>query len=52
MPSLEDLKSFWGFFRERNQWWMLPLLVTLVLLGSVLVFSESSAFAPLIYTLF
>jgi len=38
--------------RARKKYWMVPLFLTLVLLGGLIVFSQGSAFAPFIYTLF
>ena len=40
------------FLRVRKKMWLLPILVFLLLVGVLLVFSESSAVAPFIYTLF
>jgi hypothetical protein len=37
---------------EEKKYWLIPLVIFLVLLGALLVFSEGSAVAPLIYTLF
>jgi hypothetical protein len=38
--------------RERKKFWMLPIIVTMVLLGALIVFAKGSAVAPFIYTLF
>lgn len=38
--------------KERKAYWMAPILIVLVLFGLILVFTESSAVAPFIYTLF
>lgn len=46
------LKEFFAFLRERKKWWLAPIVAVLVLLGGLLVFSQSSALAPFIYTLF
>lgn len=40
------------FLRVRKKIWLLPLILFLVLLGFVMIFTESSAVAPFIYTLF
>jgi len=50
--KMEILKELWGFLRTRKKWWLLPILVMLVLLGLLIVFTEGSALAPFIYTLF
>ena len=49
---LELLKDLWGFMRERKKFWLLPVILVLLLLGSLLVLSQGSAVAPFIYTLF
>ena len=46
------LKEFWQFLSVRKKWWLTPIVVTLVLLGALIVFSQGSAVAPFIYTLF
>jgi hypothetical protein len=43
--------EFWHFLRTQKQWWMLPVLAALLLLGLVMVLSGTAA-APFIYTLF
>ena len=48
----ELLKDIWGFLQERQKYWLLPLIITLVLLGALIVFTQGSAIAPFIYTLF
>jgi hypothetical protein len=49
---MELLRDFFMFVRARKKYWMVPLFLTLVLLGGLVVFSQGSAFAPFIYTLF
>jgi len=49
---LEFLKEFWLFLKVRKKFWLLPIVVGLVLVGSLLVFTQGSAIAPFIYTLF
>lgn len=41
-----------AFMKVRKKFWLLPIIVTLMLLGTLLVFTEGSAIAPFIYTLF
>jgi hypothetical protein len=40
------------FFWERKLWWLMPMVVLLVLFGFLIIFAQSSAIAPFIYTLF
>ena len=46
------LKEFWAFLRSRKKFWLLPILVTMLLFGVLLLLAQSSAVAPFIYTLF
>jgi Family of unknown function (DUF5989) len=38
--------------RERKKFWLLPIVIVMLFFGALLVFAESSALAPFIYTLF
>jgi len=49
---LEFIKDLWLFMRERKKFWLAPIIVILLLLGALLVFSQGSAIAPFIYTIF
>jgi hypothetical protein len=40
------------FFWQRKLWWMLPMLVLLIVFGFLILFAQSSAIAPFIYTIF
>ena len=50
--TLDFLKDLWGFLNERKKYWLAPLIITLVLLGALIIFTQGSALAPFIYTLF
>jgi len=52
MARESKLGLIWGFLHTRKKWWLTPIVVTLVLLGLLIVLSESSAVAPFIYALF
>jgi Family of unknown function (DUF5989) len=41
-----------AFLWERKLWWLMPMVSVLLLLGALLLFAQSSAIAPFIYTLF
>ncbi|MEY3869424.1 MAG: DUF5989 family protein [Microcoleaceae cyanobacterium] len=49
---LDFLQDIWAFMKERQKYWLLPLIITLVLLGALIILSQSSVIAPFIYTLF
>lgn len=40
------------YMRVRKKWWLLPILIVMLLLGTLLVFAQGSALAPFIYTIF
>ncbi len=46
------ISELWGFMKVRKKFWLLPIIIVLVLLGTLIVFTESSAVAPFIYALF
>ncbi|MBI2067883.1 MAG: hypothetical protein HY539_05900 [Deltaproteobacteria bacterium] len=46
------LSELWAFMRVRKKYWLLPILLTLFLFGGLMIFSQGSAVAPFIYTLF
>ena len=46
------LREFWAFLRVRKKYWLIPILVMLLLFGALIVLTQGSAVAPLIYTLF
>lgn len=41
-----------SFFWSNKRWWLVPMLITLFLVGTLIVLAQSSAIAPFIYTLF
>ena len=40
------------FLWARKLWWLTPMVLVLLLMGILIVFAQSSAIAPFIYTLF
>ena len=53
--SREKLGIFaelWAFMKVRKAWWLGPIVIMLALLGLLIVFTQGSAVAPFIYTLF
>ena len=46
------VRELWLFLRGRKKLWLLPIVVTIVFLGVLMVLGETSALAPFIYTLF
>jgi len=59
MRFFEDLASRTGivgelfsFFWHNKWWWLTPMILVLMIFGGLIVFAQSSAIAPFIYTLF
>jgi hypothetical protein len=46
------LVELWTFMKEQKKFWLLPIVVCLLLMGTLIVWSAGSAVAPFIYTLF
>jgi hypothetical protein len=44
--------ELWAYMRVRKKWWLLPIIVSLLLIGALLVWAQGSALAPFIYTIF
>jgi hypothetical protein len=49
---IELLADLWAFMAVRKKFWLLPIIVVMVLLGSLLVLTQGTVVAPFIYTLF
>jgi len=49
---MEFLKDLIMFLKERKKWWLLPIIISLILIGLLVVLSESSAVAPFVYPMF
>jgi len=46
------LSEFWSFLKQERKYWLVPIVVVFVLFGLLIIFAQSSAVAPFIYTLF
>ena len=52
MAKSRVLGEFWTFLKQEKKYWLMPIVIVFVLFGLLIVFSQSSAVAPFIYTLF
>lgn len=52
MSKFSILKEFFQFLGEQKKWWLIPIALFLVLLGTMVVFSQGSVIAPFVYTIF
>lgn len=46
------LREFWTFLRVRKRYWLFPVIVMMLVLGGLIWLGQTSAVAPMIYTLF
>ena len=46
------LRELWAFLKVRKKMWLLPIILVMLLMGSLLLLAQGSALAPFIYTLF
>ena len=49
---MDTLKDLLLFIKEREKWWLLPVLIFLLLIGLLLISTSNTVIAPFIYTLF
>lgn len=52
MGRFAILKEFGQFLMHNKKWWLAPIIIMFLLLGLLILFGQSSAVAPFIYTLF
>tara|TARA_B110000438_G_C15300233_1_gene430843 strand:+ start:246 stop:425 length:180 start_codon:yes stop_codon:yes gene_type:complete len=50
--KLSMILEFWDFLKTRKKWWLAPIVLIMLLMGSLILLTEGSAVAPFIYTLF
>ena len=46
------LKEFLKFLLERKKFWLMPILIVLAIFGGIIILTQGSAIAPIIYTIF
>jgi len=46
------LAELWDFLKVRKAWWLAPIIIMLILVGVLIIFSQSSSLSPFIYALF
>jgi hypothetical protein len=49
---LKIFGEFWYFLKTSKRWWLGPIILFLIFLSLLIIFAESSALAPFIYSLF
>jgi hypothetical protein len=46
------ITEFFQFLRQEKKFWLVPIVVIFIAFGLLMIFAQSSAVAPFIYTLF
>jgi hypothetical protein len=49
---LDLVRDIWDFLKIRKKFWLAPLIITILLMGALIVFSQGSVIAPFIYSIF
>ena len=49
---MDFVAELWRFMRVRKKFWLLPIILVLLMLGTLIVLTQGSAVAPFVYTLF
>ena len=52
MSKLQVANEFWEFMKYNKKFWLLPIVITLVFVGALLVLAKGSALSPFVYALF
>jgi hypothetical protein len=52
LSGTSTIRQLFVFLWQEKLWWMIPMLVVLLLFSGVLMFTQSAAATPFIYTLF
>tara|TARA_B100000965_G_C18974638_1_gene491298 strand:+ start:340 stop:501 length:162 start_codon:yes stop_codon:yes gene_type:complete len=48
----ELIGDIWDFLKVRKKYWLAPLIITILLMGTLIVFTQGSVVAPFIYSIF
>jgi competence protein ComGC len=46
------IKEFFLFLRKEKKYWMIPMIIVLLILGTLVALAQGSVISPFIYTLF
>jgi Family of unknown function (DUF5989) len=52
MKKTSVISQFLQFLSQEKKFWLVPIVVIFIAFGLLMVFAQSSAVAPFIYTLF
>ena len=46
MRDFLELADIWEFLKVRKKYWLTPLIITIILMGSLIIFTQGSVVAP------
>jgi len=46
------IKELFAFLWQAKLWWLIPMIIIFLIFGLLIIFTEGSALAPFLYTLF
>jgi hypothetical protein len=52
MAKQSLVREFFAFIMHEKKWWMIPLVVVLLVVGTLIFLAAETPLAPFIYTLF
>ncbi len=52
MSKIGLLKELWDFLKTRKRFWLAPIIIIFIILSILIIFVQSSAVVPFIYSLF
>jgi len=52
MSKLTIISELFEFIRENKKWYLMPIILLLILFGTLIILAEGSVIAPFIYAIF
>ena len=49
---IELILDIWDFLKVRKKYWLAQLIITILLLGTLIIFTQGTVVAPFIYSIF
>ena len=50
--QFQIIGDIWNFIKVRKKWWLLPIIITFMLVGLLILFGQATPLSPFIYALF
>lgn len=49
---MDFIVELWSFLRVRKKFWLLPLILVMLVIGGLILATQSSVIGPFLYSLF